>query len=122
MSDARITAKPAAARAPLFALMFLVTLAAAACGGGLPEAASASAATYVRRCGACHPPYNPGLLTAKMWQTMVERMEGEMGRRGVELPPAIILSVITISLITGAPAAGATLALCPHSSALCALA
>jgi hypothetical protein len=58
------------------------------CGSSLPETGSPSASLYVQRCGTCHPPYNPGLLTAKMWEAMVQRMEGEMRRRGMELSPA----------------------------------
>jgi hypothetical protein len=40
------------------------------------------ATLYVERCGGCHVPYRPGLLTAPMWQAMVDRMEVEIRRRG----------------------------------------
>ena len=73
------------------ASLVLVAAAAAAlagCSSELPEAGSAEAALYVQRCGTCHPPYRPGLMTAKMWEAMVARMEQEMDRRGLELPAA----------------------------------
>jgi Dihaem cytochrome c len=64
-------------------------LAAAAAAGGcsspLPEAGSDAANLYVRRCGACHQPYRPELMTPMMWETMVDRMSGEMSRQGVPL-------------------------------------
>jgi hypothetical protein len=66
----------------------VLVLASAGCGPSLPEMGSPSATLYVQRCGTCHPPYNPALLTSKMWEAMVQRMEGEMRRRGMELSPA----------------------------------
>ena len=60
---------------------------AAGCGSPLPETGTPAADLYVRRCSTCHPPYNPALLTAKMWEAMVQRMEGEMSRRGIPLSP-----------------------------------
>jgi hypothetical protein len=59
----------------------------AGCGSALPEAGTPASDLYVRRCATCHPPYHPALLTAKMWEAMVQRMEGEMKRRGVPLSP-----------------------------------
>jgi len=40
---------------------------------------------YAARCSACHRLYMPGSMTAEMWRIQVERMQGEMVRRG--LPP-----------------------------------
>jgi len=72
------------------ALVVVIALAAGAagCSSSLPEAGSPAAELYARRCGACHPPYNPKLLTAKMWQTMVDRMETMIKRQGMELTPS----------------------------------
>lgn len=53
----------------------------------LPEEGSPSAQLYVRTCGQCHMVYRPRLLTAKMWESMVERMEIQMRRRRVPFPP-----------------------------------
>jgi hypothetical protein len=58
------------------------------CSPSLPEAGTPAAELYARRCGACHSPYNPKLLTPKMWETMVDRMETVMKRQGMELPAA----------------------------------
>jgi hypothetical protein len=70
----------------LLALAWLALV--AGCDTALPESGSESAALYARRCGTCHPPYRPGLLTAAMWETMVERMEREMARHGAPLAAA----------------------------------
>jgi hypothetical protein len=54
----------------------------------LPEEGSPSAQLYVKTCGQCHMVYRPRLLTAKMWESMVERMEIQMRRRRVPFPAA----------------------------------
>jgi len=67
----------------------VLALAAASCTPKpLPEEGSADARLYVERCGGCHVVYRPEVLKAKMWETMVARMEVEMSRRGVTLPPS----------------------------------
>ena len=73
-----------------FALVAVVvaSVSLAGCASELPEKGSAQATLYVQRCGICHPPYQPGLMTAKMWEAMVARMEQEMDRRGLELSAA----------------------------------
>ena len=38
---------------------------------------------YLARCGGCHRIYAPGLMTAEMWKLTVDRMQGELARRGV---------------------------------------
>ena len=64
-------------------------LAVAACTPApLPEEGSADARLYSERCGGCHPVYQPGVLKPKMWETLIARMEIEMSRRGLALPPA----------------------------------
>jgi hypothetical protein len=68
-------------------LLAVAAALAAGCASPLPEAGTPAADLYVRRCATCHPPYNLGLLTAKMWEAMVQRMEVEMRRRGVQLSP-----------------------------------
>ena len=54
----------------------------------LPEEGTASADLYVERCGGCHAAYHPQLLTERMWEAMVGRMEITMRRRGQPLSPA----------------------------------
>ena len=65
--------------------LLLMTLFAGACERPLPEANSAAAQLYARRCGQCHHPYAPTLLTAAMWEIQVEMMEAKM--RQTRIPP-----------------------------------
>lgn len=60
-------------------------LSLAACNPALPEPDSAGAKLYVERCSACHRLYPPNVMTAATWEIMLDRMQGEMRRRGV--PP-----------------------------------
>ncbi len=57
----------------------------AGCNASLPEPESPGARLYTERCGGCHRVYAPQLLTFAMWEMMIDRMQGEMARRGV--PP-----------------------------------
>ena len=68
-------------------LVALGTLAlfAAGCDARLPDPESPGARLYAARCGGCHRIYAPGSLTAAMWEVTVQRMQGELVRRGV--PP-----------------------------------
>lgn len=56
-----------------------------ACNPSLPEPDSAGARLYVDRCASCHRLYAPNVMTAATWKVMLDRMQGEMARRGV--PP-----------------------------------
>ena len=51
----------------------------------LPEPESPGAKLYAARCGTCHRLYAPTLLKFEMWKYQVDRMQGEMQRRGI--PP-----------------------------------
>lgn len=66
------------------ALLFVTSL-ASACKQPLPEANTAAAELYARRCGQCHHAYAPMSLTAAMWGIQVEMMEAKM--RQSHLPP-----------------------------------
>ncbi len=66
----------------------LAVVLASGCSQPLPEEGTAAAELYRQRCGGCHAPHRPGLLTAHMWQSMVDRMELEIRRRGTELTPS----------------------------------
>ena len=55
------------------------------CNATLPEPDSEGAQLYRNRCDTCHRIYAPGILKFEMWKFQVERMQGEMVRRG--LPP-----------------------------------
>ncbi len=55
------------------------------CSAKLPEPGSEGARMYASRCNGCHRVYAPGSMKYEMWKFQVERMQGEMVRRGV--PP-----------------------------------
>ncbi len=58
----------------------------AACNPRLPDPDSPGARLYAERCtGGCHRIYAPGLMTGEMWKIQLDRMQGELVRRG--LPP-----------------------------------
>ena len=63
----------------------LVVLLVAGCDARLPDPESPGARLYATRCTGCHRLYAPGVMTAEMWKITVERMQGELARRGV--PP-----------------------------------
>ena len=63
-----------------------VLLAGASCCRSLPEPESPGGRLYAERCAtACHGAYQPSTMKFEMWKLMVDRMQGEMVRRGV--PP-----------------------------------
>jgi len=55
------------------------------CSPDLPERESPAARLYAERCNGCHKLHAPGSMTAAMWDMQVERMQGELVRRGI--PP-----------------------------------
>jgi len=55
------------------------------CDARLPEPETRGAVLYQQRCSGCHRLYAPSLLKPEMWRVMVDRMQGELVRRG--LPP-----------------------------------
>lgn len=65
--------------------VLVAALGAAACSKPLPEPESAAAKLYAARCNNCHRVYHPTLMTQKMWETMVSRMETTMSRNGTPL-------------------------------------
>ncbi len=67
------------------AITLLVTLAVTACSPKLPEAESPAAQLYQQRCDTCHRVFAPSTLKYEMWKYQVDRMQGEMARRGI--PP-----------------------------------
>lgn len=64
------------------AVLFAAAAAAAGCNASLPDPDSPGARLYAERCGGCHRLYAPGSMTAEMWRLQVERMHGDMARRG----------------------------------------
>ncbi len=56
-----------------------------ACNAKLPEPESAGARLYAARCDGCHRIYAPTLMKYEMWKIQVERMQGDIVRKG--LPP-----------------------------------
>lgn len=63
----------------------LMLLAAAGCNRPLPEQNTAAAQLYANRCGQCHRAYDPGSMSAAMWQIQVQMMEDKM--RQYRVPP-----------------------------------
>ena len=59
-----------------------LALGGVACDARLPDPESPGARLYKERCGGCHRIYAPGSLTAAMWELTVQRMQGELVRRG----------------------------------------
>ncbi len=53
-----------------------------ACSVQLPEPESEGAKLYTQRCNSCHRLYAPASLKYEMWKIQLERMQGEMARRG----------------------------------------
>lgn len=92
------------------ALFAAVALAAAACTPTpYPEEGSASFELYRARCAQCHVLYRPHVLTAKMWEAILVRMDGE--RKRARLPPltdderAVILEYLQRNAQDAPPAA-----------------
>jgi Dihaem cytochrome c len=79
------TLKRASPRIGLALALLCSILFVGACERPLPEANTAAAQLYTRRCGQCHHPYSPGSLTAAMWGIQVPLMETKM--RQNRLPP-----------------------------------
>ena len=75
----------AATPRPLRAALAILFVAAIGCTPDLPEPKSEAAQLYIRRCGGCHRLYPPNVMTAATWDAMLQRMQGEMRRRG--FPP-----------------------------------
>jgi hypothetical protein len=57
----------------------------AGCSAKLPEPESAGAKLYAARCNTCHRVFAPSSLKYAMWKIQVDRMQGEIVRRG--MPP-----------------------------------
>lgn len=53
--------------------------------GKIPDRDSYAAQLYLKRCGQCHQPYSPNLMTATMWASQVDLMRQRMKEAGV--PP-----------------------------------
>ena len=51
--------------------------------GKVPDESSYAAQLYLKRCGQCHQPYNPNLMTAAMWTIKVDLMQERMKQTGL---------------------------------------
>jgi Dihaem cytochrome c len=67
------------------AMLFAAALLAACQNGKIPPQDSYQAQLYVRKCGQCHQPYNPSLMTSAMWMMQMDSMQQRMEQAG--LPP-----------------------------------
>lgn len=63
-------------------LVCVLLLSSLGCSPDLPEPESEAAQLYVRRCSGCHRLHHPQLLTPKMWDFMLTRMDEEFQRLG----------------------------------------
>lgn len=62
----------------------MVAILLSGCDAALPEPESAAALLYRQRCGGCHRLYAPAVLKFEMWKVTLQRMQGEMARRGTK--------------------------------------
>jgi len=67
----------------LVALTVLTLLFAGCKPTPMPESGSLSEELYVDKCGRCHTPYHPKVLTSAMWAEQVEAMQLKMPQMGV---------------------------------------
>jgi hypothetical protein len=51
--------------------------------GKIPDESSYAAQLYLKRCGQCHQPYNPNLMTATMWTIKLDLMQERMKQTGL---------------------------------------
>lgn len=65
-------------------LAVVVAILLSGCNPALPEPESAAAQLYGQRCGGCHRLYAPAVLKFEMWKLTLQRMQGEMARRGAK--------------------------------------
>ena len=71
------------------ALIVTLTLFAAVCAGcevPLPEASSKEVKLYTEKCGLCHKPKHPVLLSPKEWEGIIPVMEARAKEAGVRPP------------------------------------
>ncbi len=54
------------------------------CDARLPDPESPGARLYAQRCSGCHRLYAPSLMKGEMWTITLDRMQGEMARRGAQ--------------------------------------
>jgi mono/diheme cytochrome c family protein len=64
-------------------LLGAVVLLASCQNGKIPDQSSYAAQLYLTRCGQCHQPYNPNLMTAEMWTIKVDLMQERMKQTGL---------------------------------------
>jgi hypothetical protein len=51
--------------------------------GKIPDESNYAAQLYLKRCGQCHQPYNPNLMTAAMWTIKLDLMQERMKQTGL---------------------------------------
>jgi hypothetical protein len=64
-------------------LLGVAVLLASCQSGKIPDESSYAAQLYLNRCGQCHKPYNPNLMTAAMWAIKVDLMQERMKQTGL---------------------------------------
>ncbi len=56
------------------------------CEMPLPEMNSEEAVLYKEKCGLCHPPYNPGIISLRAWERIIPAMEKRVKATGIRKP------------------------------------
>jgi mono/diheme cytochrome c family protein len=64
-------------------LLGAAVLLASCQSGKIPDESSYAAQLYLNRCGQCHQPYNPNLMTPAMWAIKVDLMQERMKQTGL---------------------------------------
>jgi hypothetical protein len=64
-------------------LLGVAVLLASCQSGKIPDESSYAAQLYLNRCGQCHQPYNPNLMTPAMWAIKVDLMQERMKQTGL---------------------------------------
>jgi hypothetical protein len=71
------------------ALLGVIVLLGSCQNGKIPDEGSYAAQVYLNKCGQCHQPYDPSLMTKAMWAAKVDLMQERMKQTGLApLTPA----------------------------------
>ncbi len=68
---------------PILAGCVLSFLALVGCQQPLPERDTYAGQLYQKRCGQCHQPFNPHVLTSAMWDKQLDLMDGKIRQAGM---------------------------------------
>jgi Dihaem cytochrome c len=84
LGSARISTITLVYRLSMIVVLVGATVLLASCQNGkIPDESSYAAQLYLKRCGQCHQPYNPSLMTAAMWTIKVDLMQERTKQTGL---------------------------------------